>query len=136
VFRTELGRSRISIHEYNVLNNTLHYGYLKVGTLMRQGNRKGFKQGPQRHKGENRYESMLDLGRVVLFEYDAREVFKYSEIDERISKPLLASIVSKAGRQSIRVAVEYIESKEKEGIISKSDAKRLIGLLSKYKKWR
>ena len=103
---------------------------------MQRGGRKGFKQGPQQHRGENRYESMLDQSRVVLFEYDARDVLKSSGIDERVSNPFLASIVSKAGRQNIQAAVEYIESKEKDGTISKSDAKRLIGLLNKYKKWR
>jgi hypothetical protein len=78
----------------------------------------------------------LDLRKVNYFRYDAKEIFDSTKIDQKIWNPLVASIVTKASRLSIKESKEYIQKLEMEEVLDKDTAKALSQLLDKYKRWR
>lgn len=104
---------------------------------MTRRNYRKFKPESSRHSAsDNRLVKKLDLRRTNYFRYDATEVFNSTEIEQKIWNPLLASIVTKASRISIKEAKEYIYKLEDEGLLNKNTATDLSQLLDKYKRWR
>jgi hypothetical protein len=104
---------------------------------MTRRNHKRFSDRKQRYNNnEQTLIKKLDIRRLEYFQYDAREVFNSTEMESKVWNPLLASIVTKASRLSIKDTNEYIEKLREEGVISNSVAKDLIYLLEKYKRWR
>ena len=79
---------------------------------------------------------MLDMRNIVYFRYDATEAFKASGIEERVWTAMLATIVSKAGQMGIKEAKDYLEQKEKEGVLGKEITDDLFRLLDRYTKYR
>ena len=79
---------------------------------------------------------MLDIKKVNYFRYAVTEIFNSTDIDTKIWNPILASIVTKASRLSIKEAKDYIHELENEQILDKETAKVLSQLLEKYKSWR
>lgn len=104
---------------------------------MTRRNQKSYSQRNQSYKeNKQQLEKMLDLRKINVFRYDAREIFSTSGLDEKVWNPLLASIVTKASRLSIKDANEYIHKLEKEEVLTKETSKALIRLLDRYKRWR
>ena len=79
---------------------------------------------------------MLDIRRLNYFRYDAKEILEASGVDQKIWVPLLASIVAKAGRSSIKDAQEYLHQMEGEEVLPRKTAEALSRLLDKYKRLR
>lgn len=100
------------------------------------GRQKRFNQGPQKHSGEDRLVCMLDQRRMDYFRYDAKEIFERNGIEEKVSKPMLASIVSRGTRNSIDEAKEYVDEKISEGVLDEDIGRALKKLINRYKKWR
>ena len=78
----------------------------------------------------------LDVRKLEYFNYNAREILNSTEVDERVWRPLLASIVTKARRLGIEDAMEYIHKQGDEDVLSKETVKALTRLLDNYKRWR
>lgn len=102
------------------------------------------RRNPRSHSQRNQHykeskqplEKMLDVRKVNAFRYDAREIFYSTGLDEKVWNPLLASIITKASRLSIKDANDYLHKLEKEEVLEKETIKTLIRLLDRYKRWR
>jgi hypothetical protein len=104
---------------------------------MTRRNQKRFSKRNQNFKeNDQSLNKMLDLGKLNYFRYDAKEIFNYFKIDQKIWEPLLASIVTKASRLGIKDAKEYIMKLEEDDVLTKDIGRDLTRLLDKYKKWR
>lgn len=93
--------------------------------------RNQYKRSPDRNLNK-----MLDLGRLTIFKYEAKAIFNSLGMDDKVWAPMLASIVTKASRQGIKEAKEYIIKQNEEEILSEETAKALSNLLDRFKKWR
>ena len=78
----------------------------------------------------------LDLRKLAYFKYDSKELFNSTDMDPKVWNPLLASIVTKASRMSIKEAKEYIRGLEDDEVLTKETGKALSRILDRYKKWR
>lgn len=104
---------------------------------MRRSNQRRFPQRTQSNKNsKSPLVSMLDIRRLNYFRYDAKEILETSGVDQKVWAPLLASIVAKAGRSSIKDAQEYLHQMDEEKVLPKKTAEDLIRLLDKYKRFR
>ena len=88
------------------------------------------------NNNEKQLIKMLDIKKLIYFQYDVKEIFNSTEMDQKIWNPMLASIVTKASRLSINEANEYIHDLKKEELLDKETANALLRLLDKYKRWR
>ena len=98
--------------------------------------RRGFNQRSRKNDGNDKLISMLDMGRVVHFRYDARQVLRRTSMEQKVWQPFLSTLIAKASRSSIKEGREYIQQKEEEGIITNDTAESLSRLLNRYRKWR
>jgi hypothetical protein len=103
---------------------------------MRRGNRRRKPYQKRNGGGRQEYESMLDLGRLDYFLYDAKQIFFEMGVEENVWSPLLSSIVAKASRKSIQDAGDFIKQKVKDGDLPADAEKPLLRLLNKYTKMR
>lgn len=87
-------------------------------------------------ENDQQMNKMLDLGKLNYFRYDAKEILNSAELDQKIWEPLLASIVTKAGRLGIKEAKEYLLKLKDEEVLTNDTVQALTRLLDKYKKWR
>jgi hypothetical protein len=80
--------------------------------------------------------AMLNLHRLGSFKYDLREILNASPMDKTLIPSVVANIIAKASRVSVKETKEYIRSIEKEGIVDKIAADDTCTLLDRYSKWR
>ena len=104
--------------------------------MTRRNQRKFSQQSHNYQNDDSQLVKKLDIRRLNYFRYDAKEVLTATELDPKVWNPLLASIVTKASRISIRDATEYIKKLENDDVLDQKPAKALINLLEKYKRWR
>ena len=102
---------------------------------MTQRNQKRF-SSPNHNNNEKQLVKMLDIRKLSHFRYDVKEIFKSTELDQKVWNPMLASIITKASRLSIKDANEYINELDDNGLLDKETVKALLKLLEKYKRWR
>ncbi len=80
---------------------------------------------------------MLNLHRLGSFKYDLREILNASPgIDKTLVQSIVANIIAKASRVSIKETKEYIRTVEESGIIDKIAADDVCDLLDRYSKYR
>ena len=79
---------------------------------------------------------MLNLRKETAFRYDLNEILEYGKTDEKLILSFIATVVSKASRQSIQAAKNYVKEKCDEEIIDKDIEKDILGLLNRYTKYR
>jgi hypothetical protein len=103
---------------------------------MTRRNQKRYSNRNRENNNDKQLVKMLDLRKLNYFRYDATEILDATEIEQKTWNPMLASIVTKASRMSIKDANEYINELENEGIMDKETAKAISRLLDKYKRWR
>jgi len=103
---------------------------------MTRRNQKRFSPRSHNNNNEKQLVKMLDIKRLTHFRYDVKKILNSTEVDQKIWDPILASIVTKASRLSIKKANEYIKELEKEELLDKETTKALLWLLDKYKRWR
>ena len=80
--------------------------------------------------------AMLNLHRLGSFKYDLREILGASPLDKTLMPTIVANIIAKASRVSVRETKEYIREIEKQGVIDKIAADDTCTLLDRYSKWR
>jgi hypothetical protein len=104
---------------------------------MARRNQKKFNKRTTRYNDtEQRLVKKLDLRKLNYFNFDAKEILNSTDIEQKVWSPLLASIVTKASRLSIKDAKEYIYKLEQEEVLDVDTAKALSNLLDRYKRWR
>jgi hypothetical protein len=79
---------------------------------------------------------MLNLHRLGSFKYDLREILNASPMDKSLIPSIVANIIAKASRVSIRETKEYIREIEQQGVIDQIAADDTCTLLDRYSKWR
>ena len=94
---------------------------------------------PVRHNtgrdGEKRY-LMLSKDKMDIFKYKLQDLCTKYKIDEKIATPFIANIIAKASRNSIFEAKDYIQEKEKEGMIQADISHEIFNLLDRYSRMR
>ncbi len=79
---------------------------------------------------------MLDLSKESIFRYDMEDILEEAETpDERIPATI-ASIWSKASRQGIDDAKDFIRTKREEGLYDQETETRILRLLSMHTRYR
>jgi hypothetical protein len=78
----------------------------------------------------------LNRRKYMEFKVDVREIMEEENVDEEHRANLLGSTWAKGERQGIDAAIEFVEEKLEEEIISDSTAERIIKVLKGYRKVR
>jgi len=100
-------------------------------------NRKPRRNYPQENRnGRDKYDSMLDMGRMNSFHYAAKHLGIETKVDPNVWNTIMASVVAKASRIGIEEAKEFVLEKIKSNELPKEAEEPLIQLLSRYSKVR
>jgi len=70
------------------------------------------------------------------FKYDLREILNAAPMDKTAIPTVVAHIIAKASRVSVKETKEYVREIEKLGTIDKIAADDVCTLLDRYSKWR
>ncbi len=84
----------------------------------------------------DRRESMLDMGRVNSFMYNAEQIILATGEKNAQWNTILASIVAKASRISTDAAVEFVEQKAASGELPRAAEEPLCRLLRSHSRMR
>jgi len=79
---------------------------------------------------------MLNLGRLSAFKYDIREIMSHYEIDESTASTIMASVIAKSSRVSIRAAIDFVREQEKTGSYPKETSEEICNLLDRFSRLR
>jgi hypothetical protein len=79
---------------------------------------------------------MLNIGQMVYFRNDLKEIMSFSDMEEGLRPSFMASLVAKASQRSIVEAREYIGEVEQRGQFGPDTTRRLNRLLDHYTKYR
>ena len=79
---------------------------------------------------------MLDMSRMNQFMYYAEQIITETGTRDGTWNTIIASIVAKASRISIRAAQEFIHEKVAAGLLPQKAEEPLLRLLERYSKWR
>jgi len=82
------------------------------------------------------YEIMLDMSKKETFKFAAKKIFNDSDMEEADWGTHYAQITAKAKRISISAALDYINEKQDEGLLSDDICEEFRRLLSRCKKRR
>jgi len=99
------------------------------------GGRRSYSQKPNRGDTRRR-ESMLDMSRMNQFTYYAEQIITETGTKDGTWNTIIASIIAKASRISIRAAQEFIHEKVVAGTLPQKAEAPLGQLLERYSKWR
>lgn len=80
--------------------------------------------------------AMLNLHRLGSFKYDLREILNAAPMDKTVIPTVVANIIAKSSRVSVRETKDYIREIEAAGTIDKIAADDVCTLLDRYSKWR
>jgi len=78
----------------------------------------------------------LNRRKYMEFKVDVREIMEEENVDEEHRANLLGSTWAKGERQGIDAAIEFVEQKLEDEIISDMTAERIIKVLKGYRKVR
>lgn len=79
---------------------------------------------------------MLNLGRIIPFRYDIREIMRHYEIEETAASSVVASVIAKGSRISINSAMDYVREQEKAGTYPREVSEEICNLLDRFSKLR
>ncbi len=100
---------------------------------MRPGARKDVKR---KVRPQTPRTAMLNLHRLGSFKYDLREILNAAPMDKTVIPTIVANIIAKASRVSVKETKEYVREIEALGTIDKIAADDVCTLLDRYSKWR
>jgi hypothetical protein len=80
--------------------------------------------------------AMLNIHRLGSFKYDLREILNAAPMDKAVIPTIVANIIAKASRVSVKETKEYVREIETLGTIDKIAADDVCTLLDRYSKWR
>jgi len=94
------------------------------------------KEARRRSQAQTPRTAMLNLHRLGSFKYDLREILNASPMDKSTIPTVVANIIAKASRVSVKETKDYIRDMEKQGVLDKIAADDTCSLLDRYVKWR
>ena len=80
--------------------------------------------------------AMLNVHRLGSFKYDLRDALGSARIDEATASSILANVIAKASRISIKDAKDYIRELEEKSTLEKGAAEDICSVLDRYSKYR
>lgn len=108
----------------------------------RRGRFKGGKK-PNYRRDFNKYDSkarqrtsMLSQGAIVGFKYDLKNILGQSDTDDETTPSIIATVIAKGTRISVRDAKSYVRELEDTGSVSKRTSDDICSLLDRYSKYR
>jgi hypothetical protein len=105
-----------------------------VGNSRYKGRRR---DAPRRYNPrESERATMLNLHKIIPFRFDIREIMTHYKIDEAVASSVVASVIAKASRISIKAAQEYVVDQEAAGSFQKEVTGEICELLDRYSKYR
>lgn len=79
---------------------------------------------------------MLDMSRTEKFKFAAKRIFSEAGMEEKDWGSIYAQILTKAGKQNLLAAKDFIDEKVAEGRLPPTVAAELKLLLDRFKKRR
>lgn len=79
---------------------------------------------------------MLNIGQMVYFKNDLKEIMHFSDMEEGLRPSFMASLIAKASQRSIVEARQFISEVEQRGQFGPDTTRRLNRLLDHYTKYR
>lgn len=105
--------------------------------IVMQKRRKPFKRPETNFRPESsRRFQMLNIRKLNGFRYDLKEILHNLKMDEKQIPNFMATVVTKASRDSIDSAKDYVCEKCDDGTITKDIEKYTLDLLDRYTKYR
>jgi hypothetical protein len=91
-----------------------------------------------KNKRRPRYEkeAMLNLRSLDVFRNILREILADSEMNEDFRNALIANIITKGSRTSLKEAKDYVRSLAKQGTLTDKTSDEICKLLDRNKKYR
>ena len=99
------------------------------------GRRRTYSQR-QNYGDTHRREALLDMARMNQFMYYAEQIITETGTKDGTWNTILASVVAKASRISIRAAQEFIHEKVLAGLLPEKAERPLMQLLERYSRMR
>ena len=79
---------------------------------------------------------MLNEGKRTELLFFLREIFLEAGVSDKLAEPFMASLVAKGARESIDVAMEFLDSKIEEGFISADTREPIKKTMKRFTKMR
>lgn len=81
---------------------------------------------------------MMKQGRKTHFLYDARELMEKADtgMEANNHRAFLEGLFARGARNGTESAIEFLDEKEGEGVITKDEHKGLLRLVDRYSQWR
>jgi hypothetical protein len=89
-----------------------------------------------RRRSNYEKEAMLNLRSLDVFRNILREILAESEMNEDFRNALIANIITKGSRTSLKEAKDYVRSLVKQGTLSDKTSDEICQLLDRNKKYR
>ena len=80
--------------------------------------------------------AMLDIRRETPFKYDIRKIFEDAGVSSESAATIIANIITKGSRVSLKEAKEYAKRMEDTNMIEQNTYKKICSLLDQYRKYR
>lgn len=88
---------------------------------------------PRRYNPREReFTRMLNLHKLTPFRFDIREIMTHYKVDPTIASSVVASVIAKGSRISIKAAKEYVGEHEDAGAVPHDAAEEIYELLDRY----
>jgi hypothetical protein len=79
---------------------------------------------------------MLNEGKRTELLFFLREIVLEAGVSDKLAEPFMASLVAKGARESIDVAMEFLDSKIEEGFISAETREPIKKTMKRFTKMR
>ncbi len=79
---------------------------------------------------------MLNEGKRTELLFFLREIVLEAGVSDKLTEPFMASLVAKGARESIDVAMEFLDSKIEEGFISAETREPIKKTMKRFTKMR
>jgi|TARA_B100001250_G_scaffold190396_1_gene163560 hypothetical protein len=79
---------------------------------------------------------MLNEGKRTELLFFLREIVLEAGVSDKLAEPFMASLVAKGARESIDVAMEFLDSKIEEGFISADTREPIKKTMKRFTKMR
>jgi len=79
---------------------------------------------------------MLDEGRRTEMIYFLKEIVSDAGVSDKLAEPFLASLAAKGSRESVDSAVEFLDAKIEEDVISEDSREHIKKVMRRFTKYR
>ena len=88
--------------------------------------------GPRKQYTSTKVTRMLNIHHVGVFKYHLKEIMRDSEMKDDLKPTFVANVLSKASRNSVNDAEDYVDALLKEGMLEGPVSEQIHRLLDQY----